>query len=260
MKDMEKIKSRIKKLLNRSADQDNYDGEVQNAMLLAEKAMQEYHLSMDDFSDDDTTETKVSEPEFDEVETRGYSVRIARWEAVLADAIEILIGSVGHYTTSRSEAMNAFQKQRDVWVFMWYGTTEDVRLASDLFHEWSAVISTMAMGRFDEVVRGPGNKYALGFTHSLHRHAKDQAVRRSSIPVPFSTALAVYGDNLSTALARKSIQATNWLADVRNIKLKSRPATRTRFNNHQDVDAYGQGTSDGSKADFSAERQRKLNT
>lgn len=254
--DLDKVKSRIRKLLNLAADDAQADGEISAAMKLAEQAMVKYQLELADIEADDTQETPAES--IDRVFAKCRTSRLTQWESKLASAIVELVGSIKWYQAMQQVQTGAFQKTRQS-VVCFYGPAEDVRIASELFAEFIDVIATMACGKFGGCIKGQGATYAYGFASALKEKAYAASQERARIITPSTTAIVKRSEgSLADVLVAKKERASQWLAES-GIKLSNTSSSRGYNWNSNTRSAYDCGKQDGSRSDFSANRMKKLN-
>jgi len=230
----QKVKDRVRKLLNLAENDAASEGEIQNAMRAAQAYMDEYHIEREDLREDDAKPVEMREGQ-----AYGGSANVARWEGWLSLAVSNVVGTVGVYS-GKSTRRNGFNV-KTCGTFTFYGPAEDVRIACELFEEMVGVISTMAAGLYSGVYRGEGRSYCEGFSLELHRRTVQQGKQRSEK----CTAIVVRGQ----AVAR------HWLERVAGVKLRSRGVGGG--GKHHDS-AHENGRSDGRSAEFGAKRRGKI--
>lgn len=257
--DMDRIKQKLRGLLNIARDDSAASGEIDNAMALAAKLMNEHHLSEADI------DATAQEERCDRSQPMGTadcdmtSSNFTTWEFALANAVRTLVGSVQCYRDQAMKKKGAFGKNMEVKFIRFYGIAEDAQLAADMMSEWAQVISTMAVGKYGGCYRGDGAKYALGFAHQLGRRAAEAANARKMISNASTSAIVhVKGGTLAQVLEKKKELAVNWLKNEKKIKLNKRGGRGTGTYSAGSYSAYAEGRSDGARADFSATRTRKL--
>jgi len=250
---IEKIKDKIRKLLAIAEDDKVIDGEINAAMKLAEKAMNEYHLSVADIEAQEVNSNNNT-VSYGSVSSPGqYNEKITAWEQTLAMAIQKLIGTIGCYT-GRVEVKSAFGNKSNRGI-IFYGNSEEAQLGNELFVEWSHVIATIAQGKYSSTFSGKGRSYAEGFSMALYEKSIAIEKQRQTIVTPSTTAIVkVGGGTLSQVLEKKRSEAENWLKTTTGIKLRQKKGQQ-RYN---DIDAYSDGKNDGQKADFNASKKPKL--
>lgn len=255
---IENVKRRIRGLLAIAADDSQFDGEVANAMELAERAMEAYHLERADVEADGAGETPTDEP-MGETLAACTGARLSTWESTLYRAVSSLVGSVKAYATQTDSPVGAFQRATRKAAVMWYGPADDARLAAELFEEWSHTIATLAVGKYRGCMRGDGARYAYGFASALQEHAKRQARQRDNVFTD-STRAIVKRENGSLAmiLASKRARAETWLATVKKINLGASSRRAGYSWSPSGAGAFQAGKSDGARAKFSSRRQARL--
>lgn len=256
---LDKVKERIRKLLAIADDDRDADGEVSAAMALAEKALQEYHLTRADIeAENKSTASPTIEEKYGTADAFSHGRRVTPWENQLWLAIETLVGSVHCYRTQGSKEVGTFKKIKLSDVLRWYGTAEDATLAAELFGEWQTVIATIAIGRYGGFARNDGAKYAYGFTESLREKAVKIADDRKNVTTASTTAIVLVGSgSLADVLRDKTKKADNWLA-TQGVKLYAGRRNKAFRVIGESVSAYSAGRVDGQRAEFTAVRRKKL--
>ncbi len=258
----DKIKSRVKKLLDLAADDGAFDGEIAAAMLAAERLMDAYHLEEAECRAATAQETGQAAPAPTMAEGQAWTFgrALTTWETTLAWAISDLVGCVQWYRLGATvtESTGGFKQPTVKTPVMFYGPDEDVRIAGDLFGDWTRVIGTLAVGKFGDCTRGNGGRYALGFAAALRQKARDAQHRRAEIVTSATTALMRVGGDHSLAAVNEQTRtlARQWLEQTKGWKLRS-GSGRNGYRSGS-YDAYAAGRADGSRADFSAKRTPKL--
>ncbi len=259
--EQDRIKRRVRALLNMTAGNGAADGEIDTAMRLAETLMNQYHLDRADVEarEADTVGTGAggNQP-MGMAEAVSRTASLSTWESALAWAVVELIGSLGWYRTQRVVPTGLFGKPETRNVIKFYGPADDAAMASELFAEWSGTIATMAVGRYSGCFRGDGAQYAYGFSRRLYERAKEAKAQRAMIATDATRALVKVGTGgtLAAVLDAKRQQGRAWLA-TQGIHLGSSGGGRRRGYSGSH-DAYSAGRADGSRAEFSATRRRKL--
>ncbi len=245
--DQDRIKQRVKKLLNLGGDGSAFEGEIENAMRLAAQLMDEHHLTEEDLSD---TDVGSQGPEMGTATAFGGGRNRATWECILAHAICDSVGGIKYYidTAVRRDRKTGILVKKNgqaqmAGSFVFYGIAEDVALATDLFDEFRQTIATMGDLKWGGVYRGQGRSYCEGFSSALHAREKTRQRRERQAAC---TAIVV----------RKADEATKWLSEAKGIKVR-KSSGGGRGGQHFG-DAYSDGRSDGSRANLSGQRRGKL--
>jgi len=161
-KEMDKIKARVRKLLDLARDGSATEGEVENAMRFAQKLMDDHHLSED--------QCAVEDMEFDLDSIQIKSSRTMPWELTLAHAIQMTVGTVQWYR----RAMRYPGGKREVR-FEFYGPVDDVSLAKEMWSAMHFTIEFLAHKKYGAARRGSGRDYAIGFADCLFDMAKEHS-------------------------------------------------------------------------------------
>lgn len=259
----DKIKDRIRKLLNLANDSGAFEGEIDNAMRFARRLMLEHNITENDLGQPCDPHEEAAKVEYSAAYVYSQGAKLSLWEGFLAFAVEKLVGTVGCYhaksqgqvakrTSIGTLAFDANGKTQLASVIRFYGPAEDVRDAVEIYNEWSHTIAAMARLRYGGALRGEGADYAKGFAGALQRKvAKLVEEEKLLIAESGSRALVVRGAH--DLIAAKRSRADDWLRE----EGVGRLAKGGRA--HVDMsEAYRSGMADGDKADFSRQRALKL--
>lgn len=253
----DRIKRRIRALLNVTGENGAADGEIENAMRMVAALMQEHQLTEADLEAEAKTAGRCGACKMGTADAVPGAKRLSTWEAILANAISILVGSVRHFTTTHAVAGASVFRSQERTVLRFYGPAEDAQLASELFDEWRNVIGTMAQGKYGGIWRGDGAMYACGFAESLHAKASTIAKERQSVNTASTRALVrVETGSLACFLNARREQAAKWLREEQGVNLT--PTPRRRGYRAGSEDAYENGAEDGHRAEFEAKRKHKI--
>lgn len=258
--DNDRIKRRIRAMLNLANDSAAADGEIDNAMRFAAQLMNEHHVSAEDLAAEAAVNgAPPADPDMGQADGLCGTARLATWESVLGAAIVRLVGSIKCYQTSvlakpsGGSVFSSASESRKALRF--YGPTEDATLAAELFDEWRQTIGAMAVGRYGGCYRGDGAMYAYGFACRLSERAGEAERERRTIPAGSNAIVLASGKSLAEALAHKQALAAKWLAG-QGVNLGS--AGRRSGYSAGSLSAREAGRADAGRADFSATRRRKL--
>jgi len=223
--------------------------------------MEKYHLNLADI---EATKINSNKPHIEETMgttiSPGYGINYLAWENTLLFAIKNLVGSVGVYRTRSPKVEGAFKVERMGASYCWYGVAEDTKLAAELFDEWDKVIATLAMGKYGCVAKNEGARYALGFATALLTKSYQIAEARKHVITPSTTAITKLDQgSLATILRDKTKKAELWLREDKGIKLRKASGSTSYSMRGSGYDAYQAGQADGYRAEFSANRTKKLN-
>ena len=257
MSDTQKIKDRIRKLLNVTAENNATDGEIENAMHAAQMLLHANNLTKEDVLNEDECERRSFEFGVHSTTTKG--ARLTLWESSLMTFCAEFIGTVKwYYNTDIRRKKNgvAILKRngdpREVIRLHVYGPAEDAMLAVELYAELHHTIIAMTQLRYGSCLRGAGKNYAEGFAIGLKlrlHNAEKQLTSDSQ-----STALVVQSREIAEKIKR---DADQWLADSQGIHLakgKKRRYSNKSFN----YNAFRDGRTDGQNAEVTKERRKKL--
>lgn len=258
------IKEKIRLMLNLAENSAASEGEINNAMRFAAKLMATHHITqeeIDAYRGSGHEKAALYDRMASDV-VYSQKMRLANWEIALVRFVEKFVGSVQHYLNNSLVDLKGDNNlivfgedgkplQRRAFVF--YGPSEDVELATDLYVELSFEIACMARMRFGGSVKGSGGDYASGFVAGLSERLRSQKALLASCSD--STALVVQSDK---AIALKRETASQWLEKAKGIKLVggAKRAAHKQF----DAAAFGQGKADSEKWNQTqAKRQQRLN-
>ncbi len=133
---------------------------------------------------------------------------------------------------------------------VFYGISEDVDLANDLFRRLSFTVYTMSKIRYNGSLRGPGREYSEGFVEGLC--TKLDTAKLTDLESNSETRALILKSN-EIAL-RKKTEGKNWLAKEKGIKLYR--STRN-FSGMSDPNARAQGRTDGAKLKVRSTKRNK---
>lgn len=263
--DTDKIKDKIRKLLNLGNDSSAMGGEIDNALRFARRLMLQHHVTEDDLEDTKDPHEVAADVEYDKVMMYTMGANLSQWESSLTWAIVGLVGTVQHYkgyrTTRRNDAglleYDDSGKRKLGTQINFYGPAEDCQDAKELFTEWSHIIAATARMKYGGVFKGAGRNYAEGFAGALYSKVQDIKKEEKALTNDAgSYALMVV--NANEIMNLKKMKGTEWLNKELNIKLTKRSGSR-RSGAHYDGDARRDGQRDGQRADFSHSSKKKLN-
>jgi hypothetical protein len=263
--DTEKVKDTIRKLLNLAANEGAAEGEIANAMKFAAKLMQQHQLREEDLQGT-TVDALIDDLDKKECSSKDVIVtgrRQSIWEGSVALFVCKLVGGVKCYWSGMAvvrDANGIVQTTRrgdlrERSQIRFYGITEDVLLAADLYYECLMVISSMAKLKWGGVQRGPGRSYCEGFAQALWEKLQTaQAQITQENRGSTGTALVVV-QNRDAIVKRKTEIADRYI-EQRGVKIR-KAKSQTR-NVHYDGEAFMDGREDGTKHKVSADRKKKL--
>lgn len=238
---IDKVKEKIRLLLNVAKNEASTDGEIDNAMRFAASMMAAYHLD----------ESEIKEVHIDvkkDIRLYGHGVSIASWESYLAGFVRDFVGSIGVYIDlNKQSSINTgvqFQNGRvkHGQSIVFYGSSEEVEFAKELFSDLSHMIAAMAKLKFGTFLRKEGRSYADGFVAGLRSKLKVETEKLSLGDQQTRTLIVQ-----SQAIAlRKQEEAKQWLLEQKGLKLKGKKQHSTRHYSG----AYSQGHEDGKRTEL----------
>lgn len=255
MSDIETIKERIKKLMAYSGDIAATEGEINNAMTLAQKLIDQHNLDLSEFEKTDQPQEII----FDKIHAHFTSSRICTWEMYLGMAISKLYGTLNVYldknlTPNRKNGIIKLDSDGNPVYspsFVFYGPQQDVKEAAELFNEWILSISAMAIMRWGGAYRGPGAQYSYGFVTAIYNKVCSLDTNRQLVQTTAPKQLS----NQTTAITltqRYNLikkEGEKWLKEKHKITIKgSHSSGGYRRDNSG---AYDEGYSHGKKSNFS---------
>lgn len=262
-RDNEKIKDRVRKLLNLANDSGAFDGEIENAMRFARRLMLQHNITEEELGAPRDPHEVAAETEYAQSDAFSFGSNISNWECFLMSAISKLVGTVGAYKTSETwtkkttagtivfDAKGQPQEGKRV---VFYGPAEDARDASDLFSEWSHVIATMARLKYGGCFRGDGRAYAEGFAQALLLSVKNIQAEEVKEIAAESTGRALVLRNAFGLIEAKRERADQWLDKEQGIKLRK----TSGHGNRNNPSAFGAGMNDGKNSAFTRTRNLKI--
>lgn len=266
---MDKIKDKIKKLLNLAENDGAFDGEVDNALRFARRLMLRHNVTQEEAKDAHEVAADAEAVDYGRVSAFTLGPNLSQWESTLAHSICQLIGTVQFYRESGKFARRTAHGTIDYSKgepstaarLQFYGPEEDARDATELLEEWSHIIVSMARMKYGGAFKGSGREYAESFAYALYQKVekirqeeKTAIANEQKLLAAGETALMVR--NAGALMLAKKNKASDWLAKECGIKLSK--SSRSSGSTIYDGDARAAGRADGNKADFSHSRKKKL--
>lgn len=269
-----RVVARIRKMLD-IKEGTATPGEIENAMALASKLMQDHQLLEADIQ---ASENPPPDQPMGTADAASGGTNWATWESELVRAVSDLVGTVQYYLAHGVKTVEgAFNTERVGKGYRFYGPEEDCSIAAELFADLRHTIATLAIGKFGGVYKGDGAMYAMGFAQALKARAakanqeRDATVTNSTRTMAMRGVAALAGaskgalvhtpqaaaGSLGMVVAQKRDLASKWLADVRGVKL-----SRTNGGGGYSAgsaSALSQGQTDGARTAFGVNRTKKLN-
>lgn len=261
--DIERAKATIRQLLNLANDDAAAKGEIENAMRFAAKLMEQHQLSDEDLSEVDDILLNLERAEMKCEAAHAESTKMTFWEGQAAMFACQLVGGVKCYRERAKTVRNSVGivqldpktgrvLQRPSLVF--YGVAEDVELARQVYSELVVTIAAMARLKYGGVFQGDGRQYCEGFTAGLHSQLKNDSAQAllAARTTGGNALVAVQGR--AAIVERKESLADKFITKELGVKIGG-GGTSYRSNGGS---AYGDGRSDGSRHNASAERRKKI--
>lgn len=260
----ERTIEKIKKLLNIAKHDTSSDGDIEAAMLQAQRLMDKHHLSEEDL----VHETADDYQKVDEAELGRFRSwvggRVFFWECQLAAFVSRFVGVPyyldDHKKPARDNGILKRNEFGEAWKgksFVFYGVAEDASIAKHLYDELRKLISTMAYARYGQIYVKDGAVYCQGFIQGLNDQMELQRKEQKAIATnqgPGSTGLILI-ERRADLIAYKEDKAKNWLKNTIGIKLV---AGGGLYGGMGSSEAYNQGKADGREADIDATRRKKI--
>lgn len=255
---IDRIKRRIRALLNLAEGDGASEGEIDNAMRLAAGLMAEHQLTQADLEAEAQAAQSCGAPEptMGTADSLCGTSKCSTWERTLAAAVVLLVGSVKCYMTDVESRSGSIFRSETRKAARFFGAAEDAKIAAELFDEWRSVIGAMAVGRFGSVWKGDGAMYSYGFAKRLLERAFEIDDGRAQIVTASTRAIVRVGTgSLSQVLHAKREGAERWLREQQKVNLRKGKVGRYKAGS---ANAFHQGREDGNGADLSVTRQAKL--
>jgi hypothetical protein len=253
----DQIKKTVADLLRLAENDAAAEGEVENAIRFARRLMDAHHLSEEECRLD--PHAAAAQKEIMGEQTIYGSVRtLAFWEQTLASFVELLVGSVGVYRTSkqivRQNNIIQFDEAGEPQVkcgLVFYGPVEDINLACDLFDSLHQTIATVARLKYGGALRGDGRNYCEGFVVGLNTKLKE--VKRQDLIQQESRALIVRSTEIAKATKER---AKLWLQENKDWKL--RKSQKRQAGSAYNANAFQDGITDGKNINPKVNRKAKI--
>jgi len=262
-------KEKIRKLLNLADDDAAAQGEIDNALRFARRLMLKHNVDQDDLDEPQDPHEIAADTEYDEAKTWTAGANLSQWEGGLMNVIKEVVGTVGCYYDSGSRERKTEHgtlvfddkgKPKRGTKITFFGPAEDCRDAAGLFTEWATIIVSMARMKYGGCFRGAGRSYAEGFINGMRQNIRSikreerELITECAFPGSTDTRALTVKRAYSVMEAKRE-RSTKWLTDVMGITLGSARGSAGGNYNH---DAYSSGKADGSKANVTHNRTKKL--
>tara|TARA_R110000824_G_scaffold172434_1_gene350339 strand:+ start:54395 stop:55183 length:789 start_codon:yes stop_codon:yes gene_type:complete len=262
---MSNVKSKIMGLLNISADDAASEAEIETALRLAKKMMERHHLSEDDLVDSPEDQVRAAQDAEKTDFASPVGKKIYRWEKSLSTFVRDLVGGIGCYTARHQTAKTpAGFPIRDedgneirTGAIHFYGITEDVYAACEIYSELRTAIVALARIRYGSVFKGSGGLYAEGFVAGLRSklETEEDQAKIEAVETSNSNALVLI-ERRNALVAAKTASADLWLQHTAGVKLSNRGIGQGASGSHG---AFTAGRTDGAGYNVGRTRNRKLN-
>lgn len=233
-KELQKVKDKLVKLINLSENGAASQGEIDNALNMAAQIMAKHNLTREDI--DFTSASPAGNVRMSRAYVSCLNANSSTWEGMLARFCVQFVGNISYYKTHGTYGLN---KSKKICVYFFYGSLDEVEIATELFKELQNVISIMATVRYENFYSGKGGAYCEGFVSGLESNLHSEKLKLKGDSI--THALIIKSDHTSAMIVS---QAKNWLADTHKIKLRTGQGTRGA--NDSSGNARAQGKRDGS--------------
>lgn len=239
MADLDKVKDRIRKLLNVAENDAASQGEIDNAVRAARNMMHAYNLQEDDCKlKDEVPDRKGTSTG----STNGAKVTL--WQVRLSQVVCDLVGGVACYQNNGGKSRVVAGRYKTFGCFTFYGREDLAILAAQTYEELCSTIATMGKLKFGGWARTEGAVYCEGFVQGLRDQIKE--ADRLAQQTETGTALVVK----STALIEQQRKdARQWLATEKGIKLVK---GSRRTGGSGSTSTFDQGRKDGRATDLNS--------
>lgn len=209
MADLDKVKDRIRKLLNVAENDAASQGEIDNAVRAARNMMHAFNLQEEDCKlKDEVSDRKGTATG----STNG--VKVVLWQSQLASVVCDLIGGVAVYQNSRGKSRVVDGRHKRFGGFTFYGREDLSQLAAETYEELCSTVATMGKLKHNGWARMEGATYCQGFVQGLRDQIKE--ADRLAQQTETGTALVIK----STALiSQQRADAIRWLATEKGVRL-----------------------------------------
>lgn len=206
----EKALRAVKALHAKTVESGATSQEAESAFIMALKLMHEHNIQEHELrSSDYQAETDPDDAVY--VKVPIYSAKITHWYGRLG--IVICENLVKNCSVVWDHWYND-DKRRWQKALTFFGESESVEYAIELYHLWQKEITDKAVKLFNGSQRGPGNSYCAGFVEGLckaiknaEKHAKRLA--SSTELVVISNAVTLHNSWIDTAKTKFKMQSRN---------------------------------------------------
>lgn len=267
MADIDKIKDRVRKLLNLAADDGAAEGEIDNALRAARRLMLNHQLSEDDVAtaaeDLRTPEQVAADTKYGCSSSWTNTSRPPSWNGKLAMAVANFIGTVKVYREPprqrRRDSGIVMHQGKPVSSWTFYGPADDCELAVQLHEELILTCATTATLKFGgNTFAGNARDYCDGFATGLAeriRESQAAVAKEEPAAISGSTCRALSIVRATDIALAKRKRADEWLKEECGVKLgKSSGSSRSIGNSG----AYQTGRADGSSQSLSKSRAARI--
>ena len=254
---------KIKKALAIAQDNAASDGEIQAAMNAVQKMMDRHHLTEDDLTHEPVDDyAAVDAANFNQIRA-WIGRKVFYWESYLAQFVSKFVGvplyvdnnlQIARQYGSGFMLLDSDGEPQKVKSFVFYGVAEDALIAKELYDELRLIIRTLAYGKYGTAYQGDGGRYAEGFVSGLFSQLEEQTKIRRIEAAGNSTAMVLIARQ-TDLVQYKERKAKDWLKAEANIKLRKGGRTSGASGSYG---AFSDGRTDGSNAEVSKQRARKL--
>jgi hypothetical protein len=240
---LDRIKDKLRKLLNLSDSNNASQGEIDNAMNAATRLMSQHNLTRDDIdlsADDPVKNMKIG---------RHSSVSLGRnfstWEGSLLNFVSTFIGFTNNYRSpsvalkkNGLAILDEDGKQRYGSMVYFYGSEDNAEAAVEIYEELRDTTQALGLLLYGGWFRGDGAVYCQGFIRGLV-DALDRSMKKLKEFDDQTTALVLVDEKNQLAV---TVKAKAWLHKQFGVRLQTKAR---RGGARGDPSAYRQGRQDG---------------
>lgn len=251
----DRIKQKLQKLIALATDGAASQGEIDNALAIANQLMLEHNLTRDDIIRTDG-KRDYSNVKNDIGQCYYMSSNKRAWEDALSMFVTEFIGTIGCYlkkTTMRKNGIAQLDKGGRPSIRMtihFYGPQDDIEQAKYIFDELHESIQTMAIVLYGGAVKGDGGTYCQGFVSGL-RDANIREVKKLEDSNDQTRALILVANTEKKELFK---QANDWLKKEKRVTITRGTSTRGSSGSRE---AYQDGKQDGASYDVTRAQTTK---
>ena len=260
----DKIRDRVRKLLNTARNHASTDGEVHAALIAAKSLMRKHHITEEQCLEVDSLTAAKKKVDLGHKDKCGTSIggRLYAWESHLTFPVMELVGGVKCFVNHGKKLARDFRgnvMMHPIWneeykgkTVFFYGLAEDAVIAAEMFETLRAELAEKSRKKYGSCYTGDGGMYCQGWVQGLQAQIKqhDKSIENNAT----GTGLIVLSTQ-TDLIKYKTEQADRWLRESEGVKLGKGAAYDGANGSYT---AYRQGKIDGETADVSVNRKAKI--